>query len=133
MKKVLSVVTLALLFAVAASARTQSNNIVPAGNDSGKAEGDKGAKVSGNSKLNGAQPDDDGVLMKVLENPVRSLCDVGFYIPAQKRNRKAQIEAMHAAAKELDGMIASWGATEDELMDEYTKIRRVARDKKDAK
>src|SRR5947209_178430 len=49
MKKVLSVVTLALLFAVAASARTQSNNIVPAGNDSGKAEGDKGAKVSGNS------------------------------------------------------------------------------------
>ena len=55
---------------------------------------------------------------------------LGFYIPAQKRNRKAEIEAMRAAAKELDKMIASWGVTEDELMDEYKEIRRVARDKK---
>ena len=55
---------------------------------------------------------------------------LGFYIPAQKRNRKEEIEALHAAAKELDEMIASWGATEDELMDEYTEIRRVARNKK---
>ena len=37
---------------------------------------------------------------------------------------------MRAAAKELDEMIASWGATEGELMDEYREIRRVAREKK---
>jgi antitoxin (DNA-binding transcriptional repressor) of toxin-antitoxin stability system len=55
---------------------------------------------------------------------------LGFYIPAQKRNRKAEVEAMRAAAKELDAMIASWGATEDELMAEYRQIRRTARDKK---
>jgi len=55
---------------------------------------------------------------------------LGFYIPAQKRNRKAEIAAMRAAARELDEMIASWGATEDELMDEYKEIRRVAREKK---
>ena len=55
---------------------------------------------------------------------------LGFYIPAQKRDRKAQIEAMRAAAKELDVMIASWGATEDELMTEYKQIRRAAREKK---
>ena len=55
---------------------------------------------------------------------------LGFYIPAQKRNRKAEIEAMRAAAKELDAMIASWGATEDELMAEYRQIRRAAREKK---
>jgi antitoxin (DNA-binding transcriptional repressor) of toxin-antitoxin stability system len=55
---------------------------------------------------------------------------LGFYIPAQKRSRKAQIEAMHAAAQDLDEMIASWGATEDELMDEYKQIRRSAREKK---
>jgi len=54
---------------------------------------------------------------------------LGFYIPAQKRNRKAEIEAMRAAAKELDRMIASWGATEDELMDEYKEIHRAAREK----
>ena len=55
---------------------------------------------------------------------------LGFYIPAQKRDRKAQLEAMRAAAKELDAMIASWGASEDELMAEYKQIRRTAREKK---
>ena len=55
---------------------------------------------------------------------------LGFYIPAQRRNRKAELEAMRAAAKELDEMIALWGATEDELMTEYTEIRRAAREKR---
>jgi antitoxin (DNA-binding transcriptional repressor) of toxin-antitoxin stability system len=55
---------------------------------------------------------------------------LGFYIPAQKRNRKAELEAMRAAAKDLDAMIASWGASEDELMEEYQGIRRTAREKK---
>ena len=55
---------------------------------------------------------------------------LGFYIPAQKRNRKAQLEAMRAAAKDLDEMIASWGASEDELMEEYKGIHQAAREKK---
>ncbi len=29
---------------------------------------------------------------------------LGFYIPAQKRNRKAELEAMRAAARELDAI-----------------------------
>jgi hypothetical protein len=37
---------------------------------------------------------------------------------------------MRAAAKELDQMIASWGASEDELMEEYKGISRAAREKK---
>jgi antitoxin (DNA-binding transcriptional repressor) of toxin-antitoxin stability system len=41
---------------------------------------------------------------------------LGFYIPAQKRNRKAEVEAMRAAAKDLDALIAMWGASEDELL-----------------
>jgi antitoxin (DNA-binding transcriptional repressor) of toxin-antitoxin stability system len=52
---------------------------------------------------------------------------LGFYIPAQKRSRKAELEAMRAAAKDLDEMIASWGATEGELMEEYKGIRLSAR------
>jgi hypothetical protein len=32
---------------------------------------------------------------------------LGYYIPARKRSRKAQLEAMRAAAKDLDKMIAS--------------------------
>jgi antitoxin (DNA-binding transcriptional repressor) of toxin-antitoxin stability system len=55
---------------------------------------------------------------------------LGFYIPAQKRNRKAQLEAMRAAAKDLDEMIASWGTSQDELMEEYKGIRQAAREKK---
>jgi hypothetical protein len=55
---------------------------------------------------------------------------LGYYIPAQKRSRKAELEAMRAAAKDLDEMIASWGATEDELMEEYKQIRQATRQKK---
>jgi len=55
---------------------------------------------------------------------------LGFYVPARKRNRKGEIEAMRAAAKELDEMIASWGETEDELMAQYKEIRRAARENK---
>lgn len=55
---------------------------------------------------------------------------LGYYIPAQKRSRKAELEAMRAAAKDLDAMIASWGASEDELMEEYKGIRGAAREKK---
>ncbi len=55
---------------------------------------------------------------------------LGFYIPAQRRNRRAALEAMRAAAEELDAMIAAWDVTEDELMDEYKQIRSAARAKK---
>ncbi len=55
---------------------------------------------------------------------------LGFYIPAQKRSRKAELEAMRAAARDLDEMIASWSASEDELINEYKGIRQAAREKK---
>ena len=55
---------------------------------------------------------------------------LGYYIPAHKKNRKAELEAMRAAAEDFDKMIASWGASEDELMEGYEQIRRGAREKK---
>ena len=55
---------------------------------------------------------------------------LGFFIPAHKRSRKADVGAMRAAAKDLDAMIAAWSASEDELMNEYKEIRRAARGKK---
>jgi antitoxin (DNA-binding transcriptional repressor) of toxin-antitoxin stability system len=55
---------------------------------------------------------------------------LGFYIPAQKRDRKAELAALRAIATDLDVMIASWGATEDDLVKEYKEIRRTAREKK---
>ena len=54
----------------------------------------------------------------------------GFYIPAQKRSRNAEVDAMRTAAKQLDAMIAAWGASQDDLIQEYKEIRRISRDKK---
>ncbi len=58
---------------------------------------------------------------------------LGFFVPAHKRDRKAELEAMRAVAQGLDEMIASWGTTEDELMEEYKDIRRAARGKRNAR
>ena len=55
---------------------------------------------------------------------------LGFYIPAQKRSRQAAVQAMRAAAKDLDAMIATWGASDGQLMAEYAEIRRASRGKK---
>lgn len=55
---------------------------------------------------------------------------LGFFIPARKRSRNAEVQAMKAAAKELDAMIAAWGSSEEELMSEYKEIQRVARQQK---
>ncbi len=55
---------------------------------------------------------------------------LGFYIPAQKKSRVAELQAMRAAAKDLDAMIAACGASEDELMEEFKEIRRAGREKK---
>jgi hypothetical protein len=52
---------------------------------------------------------------------------LGYYLPARMRSRRAELEAMRAAAKDLDAMIASWTAGEDELMAEYKEIRRSSR------
>ena len=37
---------------------------------------------------------------------------------------------MRAVAKDLDEMIASWGVTDDELLQEYKQIRQSVRAKK---
>jgi hypothetical protein len=51
-------------------------------------------------------------------------------VPVQKHSRNAQLEAMRAVAKDVDAMIASWGADEGALVEEYKTIRRAAREKK---
>jgi hypothetical protein len=55
---------------------------------------------------------------------------IGFYIPAKKQDRKAELAGLRAAASDLDAMITSWGASEDDLVNEYKEIRRTAREKK---
>lgn len=40
------------------------------------------------------------------------------------------METMRAAEKNLDEMIASWGVSEDQLIEEYKVIRQAAREKR---
>ncbi len=54
----------------------------------------------------------------------------GFYFPAHKRGRKAELEAVRAAAQELEEMIVAWGVSEGELMTEYKEIRQSGRGKR---
>lgn len=53
---------------------------------------------------------------------------LGYFIPARKQDRKAKLAALRAVAKDLDAMIASWGAPEEELMEEYRQIKRQHRE-----
>lgn len=55
---------------------------------------------------------------------------LGFYIPAQQRDRAAQIRALRAAAKQLDDLILSWNTSEDELMSDYKRLRKQSRQPK---
>ena len=49
---------------------------------------------------------------------------LGFYIPAQKRSRKAELEAMRAAAKDLDDKTGSFkGWAEDAKSDINTQLK----------
>lgn len=52
---------------------------------------------------------------------------LGYFIPARKQDRKAKLAALRAVAKDLDAMIASWGASEEELMEEYQALRDETR------
>ena len=49
---------------------------------------------------------------------------VGYYIPARPTKKAADLAALRAAAAQLDKLLASTGASEDELVDEFREARR---------
>ena len=52
---------------------------------------------------------------------------VGFYIPARRKRKQADLEALRAAGEQLDAMLAAAGVTEDELVRDFKELRRQAR------
>lgn len=53
---------------------------------------------------------------------------LGFFVPAQRpADREAALERLDSVSKEVDELIASWGASEEELMAEISEIRRKER------
>src|SRR5579885_153992 len=55
---------------------------------------------------------------------------VGFYVPAHRKPDQAELEALRAAGRQLDALIAAAGATEDELVADFREAVRHARKSK---
>ena len=52
---------------------------------------------------------------------------VGFYIPARREQREADLEALRRAGEQLDALIARAGTDEEELVGDFKQLRRQAR------
>jgi len=52
---------------------------------------------------------------------------VGFYIPARRKRKDADLDALRRAGEQLDALIAAAGTTEDELVADFKDLRRQAR------
>ena len=52
---------------------------------------------------------------------------VGYYIPAKSSRSAAHLASLRSAAAKLDALLASSGATEDELVSEFREARRSRR------
>ncbi len=52
---------------------------------------------------------------------------IGVYLPTRPRPSQADLEALRAAGEKLDAMIAAAGTSEEELMEDFKKLRRESR------
>jgi hypothetical protein len=52
---------------------------------------------------------------------------LGFYVPAPQRPQEENLEALRRAGEQLDALIASSGATEEELVNEFKALRKARR------
>ena len=52
---------------------------------------------------------------------------IGYYIPARRRRSESEREALKAAAARMQGVLATEGITEDEVLQDYKQLRRSAR------
>jgi antitoxin (DNA-binding transcriptional repressor) of toxin-antitoxin stability system len=52
---------------------------------------------------------------------------VGFYVPAHPNPSQAELDALRAAGRQLDALIAAAGATEEELVADFREAVRQSR------
>jgi antitoxin (DNA-binding transcriptional repressor) of toxin-antitoxin stability system len=55
---------------------------------------------------------------------------IGIYLPTRPRPSQAELEAFRAAGEKLDAIIAAAGTSEEELMEDFKKLRRAKRRQK---
>jgi len=56
---------------------------------------------------------------------------IGIYLPTRPKPSQAQLEALRLAGEKLDAMIAEAGTSEEELMEDFKRLRREKRQQKD--
>lgn len=54
---------------------------------------------------------------------------IGIYWPTRPRPAKEQLEAYRLAGEKMDAMIAAAGTSEEELMEDFKRLRREERQK----
>jgi hypothetical protein len=55
---------------------------------------------------------------------------IGIYLPTRPKPSQADLEALRAAGEKLDAMIAAAGTSEQELMEDFKRLRQESRKQK---
>src|SRR3954464_3420885 len=55
---------------------------------------------------------------------------IGIYVPTKPKPSQADLEALRLAGEKMQELIAAAGTTEDELMDDFKRLRRERRAQK---
>jgi hypothetical protein len=55
---------------------------------------------------------------------------IGIYLPTRPKPSQADLEALRAAGEKLDAMIAAAGTSENELMEDFKRLRQESRKRK---
>ena len=55
---------------------------------------------------------------------------IGIYLPTRPKPSQADLEALRVAGEKLDAMIAAAGTSEEELMEDFKRLRRESRKQK---
>lgn len=55
---------------------------------------------------------------------------IGVYLPTRPKPSQADLEAFRLAGEKIDALIQAAGTNEEELMEDFERVRREARQKK---
>ena len=55
---------------------------------------------------------------------------IGIYVPTRRKPSQADLEALRVAGEKLDALIAAAGTSEEELMEDFKRLRRESRKQK---
>ena len=55
---------------------------------------------------------------------------IGIYVPTKPKPSQADLEALRVAGQKMQDLIAAAGVTEDAILDDFRKARRIGRKSK---